>query len=158
MKQQDLINHFYMQPHPEGGFFVETYRSELEIDTTQGKRNASTAIHFLITKDSISHLHRLTSDEGWHYHIGDPLLVIEISPKGELIKTIMGPDIFNGHKLQHIVPAGNWFASTSTGEFSFVGCTVAPGFDFSDFEMGKKENLLKKYPNLAKEIEAYSLN
>lgn len=158
MKQQDLINHFNMQAHPEGGYFVETYRSELEFETNEGKRNASTAIHFLITKDSISHLHRLTSDEGWHYHLGDPLLVIEITPTGELIKTIMGPDILNGHKLQHIVPAGHWFASTSMGEFSFVGCTVSPGFDFQDFEMGKKENLLKKYPHLEKEIEAYSLN
>lgn len=71
-----IIEHFKMQPHPEGGYYVETYRSKLNFETKRGSRNASTAIHFLITKDSISHLHRLTSDEGWHYHLGEALKII----------------------------------------------------------------------------------
>ena len=146
-----------MQAHPEGGYYVETYRSEINFDTPRGVRPASTAIHFLITRDSISHLHRLASDECWHYHLGDPLKVIEITPEGELIETLMGPDFTKGHKLQHTVPAGHWFASTSTGDFSFVGCTVSPGFEYEDFELGKENELKKEFPHLGDAIEKYSL-
>lgn len=152
-----LIEHFKMEAHPEGGYFVETYKSDLLLDTPRGKRAASTAIHFLITKDSISHLHRLSSDEGWHFHLGDPLLVIEITPDGKLIETRLGPNFENGEKLQHIVPAGHWFASTSTGEYSFVGCTVSPGFEFEDFEMAKYEKLATDFPHLEKVCLEYCL-
>lgn len=148
MTKEEIIKHFNMQEHPEGGYFVETYRSEIEFDTSKGKRNSSTAIHFLITKDSISHLHRLSSDEGWHFHLGAPLRLIEITPSGELIETIMGADLKVGQKLQHIVPAGHWFASKSIGEYSFVGCTVSPGFDFDDFEMAKFERISNDFPEL----------
>ncbi len=158
MNKNDLIKHYQMEPHPEGGYFKETYRSEIEIDSAQGIRNSSTAIHFLITDKSISHLHRLKSDEGWHFHLGSPLRLIEIAPNGKLIETIIGPDISKGQKLQHFVPAGNWFASTSLGEFSFVGCTVSPGFDFNDFVMGKKAELSKIYPEHSGVFERYCLD
>lgn len=157
MNEQQIINHYNMQAHPEGGYFVETYRSELKVETPSGERSASTAIHFLISKDSISHFHRLRSDEGWHFHMGAPLKVIEITPEGKLIETIMGIDISAGHKLQHFVPAGHWFASTSLGDLSFVGCTVAPGFDFVDFEMGKRDMLSKQFPGLVDTLESYCL-
>ena len=153
-----IISHYNMQAHPEGGYFAETYRSEITFKTTRGERASSTAILFLITKDSISHLHRLTSDEGWHYHLGAPLKIIQITPMGEFIETIMGPDILRGHKLQHIVPAGHWFASTSLGEYSFVGCTVSPGFDFNDFEMAKKQNLKEEFPEHSNIIETFALD
>lgn len=157
MTKEELIEHYQMLPHPEGGYYKETYRSEIDFDTKRGKRSASTAIHFLITQDSISHLHRLTSDEGWHFHLGDPLKILEITPEGKLIETTLGTDFKAGHKLQHIVPAGHWFGSTSTGEYSFVGCTVSPGFDFEDFEMGNKEALSSEFPHLKELIEKYSL-
>lgn len=155
---KQLIDHFRMQAHPEGGYFVETYKSDLLLDTPRGKRAASTAIHFLITKDSISHLHRLRSDEGWHYHLGEPLFVIEITPDGKLIETRLGPNFEKGEKLQHIVPAGHWFASTSTGEYSLVGCTVSPGFEFEDFELAKYDELSKEFPHLDNICKKYCLN
>lgn len=158
MNKESLIEHFKMQAHPEGGYYVETYRSKLDINSPQGSRSASTAIHFLISKDSISHFHRLKSDEGWHFHLGDPLIVIEITPSGKLIETILGTDIVQGHKLQHFVPAGNWFASTSLGEFSLVGCTVAPGFDFEDFEMAKEDELKRLFPEHERIISQYCLD
>lgn len=157
MTKEEIVEKYQMQAHPEGGFFAETYRSELEFDTARGKRSASTAILFLITRDSISHLHRLTSDEGWHFHLGDPLRLVQITKSGELIETIMGPEISKDQKLQHIVPAGDWFASTSLGEYSLVGCTVSPGFDFQDFEMGKKEDLQKEFPGHKNLIEDFAL-
>lgn len=154
MKKEELISKYQMQKHPEGGYFIETYRSDVSVETPFGFRSASTAIFFLITKDSISHLHRLKSDEGWHFHMGDPLKIIEITPTGELKETLLG----EGYDLQYFIPAGNWFASTSLGDYSFVGCTVAPGFDFADFEMAKKEELVKKFPHLKKTIETFALD
>lgn len=155
---KEIIEHFDMQPHPEGGFFNETYRSDLVINTSIGKRCASTAIHFLITKDSISHFHRLNSDEGWHYHLGEPLKIIEITPEGDLLETLLGPNFREGQKLQHMIPAGHWFASTSTGDFSLVGCTVAPGFEFDDFEMAKYEDLASEFPQFSEVCRKYCLD
>lgn len=157
-KIDDIIKHFDMLPHPEGGYYKETYRSNLNIDTPKGKRSASTAIYFLITKDSISHFHRLSSDEGWHYYMGDPLIIFEITPKGEYIETILGPDLKSGHKYQYIVPAGHWFGSTSLGHYSLVGCTVSPGFDFADFEMAKFNTLSKEFPKLRDICAKYCLD
>ncbi len=158
MSSQELIKHFNLQPHPEGGFYNETYRSDILVETPHGMRSASTAIHFLITKDSISHFHRLSSDEGWHFHLGSPLKIIEITKEGDLIETILGSNFNSSEKLQYIVKAGNWFASTSLGEYSFVGCTVAPGFDFSDFEMAKFDDLSEKYPEHLNICKTYCLD
>lgn len=157
MNEHQIISHYNMQAHPEGGYFVETYRSSICVDTPKGERAASTAIHFLISKDSISHFHRLSSDEGWHFHMGAPLKVIEITTQGKLIETIMGNKLIEGQQLQHFVPAGHWFASTSLGDFSLVGCSVAPGFDFADFEMGKVDELSKQFPTLVDILEEYCL-
>ncbi|MCR9205384.1 MAG: cupin domain-containing protein [Halobacteriovoraceae bacterium] len=154
---EKIVEHYNLQPHPEGGFFAETYRSNLKIETPQGKRSASTAIVFLITKDSISHFHKLTSDEGWHFYEGAPLRLFQINREGELIETTIGPDTSQGQRFQHIVPAGDWFASTSFGDYSLVGCTVAPGFDFKDFEMGKREELLKEFPQHSEVLSEFCL-
>lgn len=152
------IKSFYnMTPHPEGGHFTETYRSHLEIDTKGGKRNSSTAIHFLLARDEKSHFHRLKSDEGWHFHLGAPLRLLEISPEGKMMETEIGPDFEKGQKLQHFVPAGNWFASTTTGDFSFVGCTVSPGFVFEDFEMSTKKQLIELFPHITDDFLNFSL-
>ena len=154
----ELVKFYDMKPHPEGGYYVETYRSSISYETTRGPRVASTAILFLITKDSISHFHRLTSDEGWHFYEGDPLRLLQIAPDGTLTETIMGRQMLKGQKVQHIVPAVDWFASTSFGEYSLVGCTVAPGFEFADFEMGKKAELVKEFPQHAKILEQFCLD
>ena len=155
---EEIVDFYGLLPHPEGGFYAETYRSSLTIDTPRGKRAASTAIMFLITKDSISHFHRLTADEGWHFYAGDPLKLLQLTPEGELSEIIIGTNIKEGQRLQHIVPAGDWFASTSFGEYSLVGCTVAPGFDFEDFEMANKKDLISKYPRHSEVLEKYCLD
>ena len=155
---EEIVKHYGLEPHPEGGFFKETYRSDISYETPSGRRVASTAIMFLITRDSISHFHRLTADEGWHFYGGSPLRLLQISPEGALQEMKIGSDIFNDEVLQHIVPAGDWFASTSYGEYSLVGCTVAPGFEFDDFEMGKREELLKQFPQHKEIIENFCLD
>lgn len=157
---EDLISIYHLQPHPEGGFFKETYRDVELIPQSAlpqrftGDRNFSTAIYFLIPEGKKSHLHRIKSDEVWHFYLGGPLTLIEISPQGKLHKMILGQDVKNGQKLQHIVPQGTWFGAYSNpgSAFFFVGCTVAPGFDFADFEMGKRADLLKRYPQAKEEI------
>lgn len=141
---QDLIALYELEPHPEGGFFKETYRDSGVIDQDSlpenftGDRNFSTAIYFLIPEGKKSHLHRLKSDEVWHFYLGEPLTLIQISEQGKVEKIILGQDVKKGHKVQHVVPKGCWFGSypNPNSGFSFVGCTVAPGFDFADFEMG----------------------
>lgn len=153
-----LIEKYQMQKHPEGGYFSESFRSQISVNCEQGKRQFSTAIYFLITSTEISHFHRLKSDEGWHFYLGSPLKVIEITPAGELIETILGTDFQAGQKQQYYVKAGHWFASTSLGDYSFVGCTVAPGFEYEDFEMGIQTDLKEKFPQHSDIIEKYSLS
>jgi predicted cupin superfamily sugar epimerase len=164
MLKEELIKVFELQPHPEGGFFKETYRSNGVIGSNSNEkhfpshRNYSTAIYFLIEKNNFSSFHRIKSDEVWHFYEGDALEVIEIDLNGNLIKTKVGKDILNGQKFQYMVKAGHWFGSRvlKGGEFSFVGCTVSPGFDFNDFEIGKKEELIKLFPQHQKIISELS--
>ena len=156
----ELIELYQLQPHPEGGYFKETYRASEAVaktalpDRFDGDRNFSTAIYFLIPEGKKSNLHRIKSDEVWHFYLGGPLILIQISPQGKIDKIILGQDIKNGQRVQHVVPAGFWFGAypNPQTQFSFVGCTVAPGFDFSDFEMGKRNDLLKQYPHAKEEI------
>lgn len=152
-----IIKKYQMIEHPEGGYFVETYRSPLKVSTPNGERSASTAIYFLLKKGDKSHFHRLTSDEGWHFYLGDTLRLMEITPSGETKETLIGPNIEKGEVLQYIVPAGHWFASESTGEFSFVGCTVAPGFEFADFEMATSSQMEELFPGLDEVTKSFVL-
>ena len=151
---QQLIKQFNLQPHPEGGYYKETYRSEEMINANGlpprflGNRSFSTAIYFLLEKGNFSAFHKIQSDECWHFYTGDALHVHVIHSDGKLETIELGNDFANGQTFQYVVPAGCWFASeTAPGsEFSFVGCTVAPGFDFADFELAKADELLKLYP------------
>jgi len=147
----NLVRHYELMPHPEGGFFKETYRAAttVNIKNDQGvviERSASTAIIFLITKSNVSRLHRIRSDEGWHYYSGSPLTVVELDPETKKVKlTKIGPNLSQGEKVQYIVPAGVWFGSYTDVDCSLVGCTVAPGFIFEDFELASKELLLSEF-------------
>lgn len=154
LSASQLITQFGLQPHPEGGFYLQTYCSKEVIAATalparfSGDRYFSTAIYFLLEGKQFSAFHRIKSDEIWHFYTGNALHIYVLHPdgKGELLK--LGNDPVNGYSFQQMVPAGCWFASKPINEngFSFAGCTVAPGFDFTDFEMGKTEQLLKQYP------------
>ena len=152
----ELVRIYNLQPHPEGGYYSEYYRDKGTISKTslpnrfKGDRNFSSNIWFLLPKGEKSSLHRIPADETWHFYLGDPLTIVQISPKGAAEKIVLGQNIKNGEKFAHVVPAGYWFGAivSPSGRFSFVGCTVAPAFDFADFEMADRETLLKEFPDL----------
>lgn len=145
--------------HPEGGFYKETYRSSASssflMNGKEKVRSYSTSIYFLMENGDFSAFHKIQSDELWHFYAGEALEIYHIDPKGNLIKTMLGPDPEKGETLQAVIPANLWFASRpkNTSKYSLVGCTVSPGFDFEDFEMAKRENLFSKYPEHTKIIE-----
>lgn len=133
-----------LQAHPEGGYFTETYRAH----APDGGRAASTGIYFLIETGNISRFHRIDADEMWHFHAGDPLIVHMINEQGTYRYFVMGPDPEKGQQFQAVVPAGVWFGAElmHDGQYSLVGCTVAPGFEFDGFELAEKTELLRAYP------------
>jgi predicted cupin superfamily sugar epimerase len=143
-----------LQPHPEGGFYAETYRSSLVLRREAlpppfgEARSASTAIYFLLEGIDFSAFHRLRSDEMWHFHTGGTLIVHVIDPEGAATEIKLGNDPESGEAFQAVVQAGHCFGSCLKDPHSFalVGCTVAPGFDFADFEWGKRTELVKTYP------------
>lgn len=147
------IKHLQLTGHMEGGYYGEVYRSSLLFAKDNlpkifsGSRHASTHIYFLLQKDQFSAFHRIRSDELWHFYAGGPLIVYEIEEDGKMKEHVLGNDPRSGQSLFCVINAGNWFASKikEGGEYALVGCTVSPGFDFADFEMAKKEELLIKY-------------
>ncbi len=149
-----------MQPHPEGGFFVETYRSTQLVGITSAddglvtEKNACTGIYFLLEKGNFSAFHKIKSDEMWHFYAGHALDVLELQDDGELRCTRLGPDLLRGEVHQYVVRANTWFASrvAHDGAFSLVGCTVAPGFEFADFCMADRATLLADFPQHHKTI------
>ena len=154
MTARQLINDYALQPHPEGGWYKETYKSSETIPAAalperfNGSRSMSTAIYFLLEQGNFSAFHRIKSDECWHFYAGDPLEVYVLHNDSRLEIIRLGGDAGNGQLFQHVVPANCWFASrpASNAAYSFVGCTVAPGFDFEDFEMAKVGELAKQFP------------
>jgi predicted cupin superfamily sugar epimerase len=150
-----FIRQYKLQSHPEGGYFAETYRSPEFIPRTglpqrfTGERAFSTAIYFLLVGKQFSSFHRIQADETWHFYHGSPLELTMISPEGIHTMVMIGDNPTQGHCFQYTVPAGYWFASRCTDEkgHSFVGCTVAPGFDFDDFELAKADQLAAQYPS-----------
>ncbi len=144
--------------HPEGGYFRQSYKADLMVAREglpgfNGARAASTAIYFLLEGDNFSAFHRLRSDEVWHFYAGSPLIVHVIEPSGSYSSFLLGKDPEARQVFQAVVRAGCWFAShvADWKGWALVGCTVAPGFEFEDFEIGKREELVKTYP-LHKEI------
>lgn len=164
MKREEIIRILQLQPHPEGGYFRETYRSEGIISREElgvkfsGKRNFSTCIYFLLTSESFSAFHRIVQDEAWHFYEGSPLSLHRISPNGDYSKVILGRNFEKGEVPQFVVPGGTWFAAEVVNEesFSLLGCTVAPGFDFADFEMAGRAELIRLFPELREIITRLS--
>lgn len=149
-----IIKTLQLKPHPEGGYFREVYRSKGFINKTSlpsefsGKRSYSTAIYFLLTSDSFSAFHRINQDEIWHFYKGSPIKLHVISDQGDYSSVIIGNNLEKQETLQYIVPAKYWFAAEviNKNDFSLVGCTVSPGFDFNDFELPKREQLIALFP------------
>ena len=148
MTADDLIAKLSLERHPEGGWYRQTYRSVASVETSRGLRAASTAIYFLLRDTEFSALHRIASDEVWHFYMGSPLLVETITPEGLTGSFVLGHGA--DEVLQAWVPAGWWFgASMVRGGWALVGCTVAPGFDFADFEMADPNVLHGLFPGAA---------
>jgi len=157
MKQSvdKIIKKLQLLPHPEGGYFKETYRSLGEIEEQnlepkyKGKRNYSTCIYFLLTSDNFSALHRIKQDEIWHFYDGSPICLHVISELGDHTEYIIGRDLEKGEIPQFVVPGGCWFAAEviNKNSYSLVGCTVSPGFDFRDFELKTKKELVSLFPD-----------
>ncbi len=157
---QILISGLELEPHPEGGYFRETYRSSEEIDEIglgpkyTGKRNFSTCIYFLLTSHDFSAFHRIKQDEIWHFYDGSPLRLHVITPAGDYSEYLIGRVLDQGQVPQFVVPGGCWFAAEvmNQNSYSLVGCTVSPGFDFKDFELISRKELLGMFPEQAKII------
>lgn len=153
-KAKYYIEKLMMTRHPEGGYFNEIYRAGeiFEADILPSRygssRAFSTSIYFLLSGKDVSTFHRLQSDEIWHFYDGCPVKLYIIDGEGKIEERIMGSDLAKGELLQTVIPQNCWFGAELTDKKSFalVGCTVAPGFDFEDFELGKREELLKIFP------------
>jgi len=143
-----------LSPHPEGGYYRETFRASLALPAPQGLRAASTAIYFLLPAGSFSALHRVRSDETWHHYDGDPVELYTIRDDGAAQVVRLGNDLARGDRPQVVVPAGMWQAAVPVGDrFALCGCTVAPGFDFADFEMPSRAELVARFPESRELVE-----
>ncbi len=156
MNANQIIKHLNLQKHPEGGFYKETYRDNRTVRFDKGeKRSSSTAIYYMLTDDDKSHFHRVKSDELWFFHQGESLEIFIIDENGDLKVEVLGNSLDKGECLQVVVKRNLWFAAKikKSKGFSLVSCTVSPGFEFKDFELAKRHDLLLEYPKLQREIE-----
>jgi hypothetical protein len=156
LSAQDVIRLLDLAPLPrEGGYFRETYRSGIQLPGAD-PRSLSTAIHYLLTPDTISALHRLPGDEIFHFHLGDPVEMLQLRADGTTARIVIGTDIANGMRPQVVVPGGTWQGTRLLpgGAFALMGTTMAPGFDPRDFELGRRAELLGRHPDQAGLIRA----
>ena len=159
-KARKYIEDFKLLPHPEGGYYREIYRAGEVIlpghlpKRYKSSRSFSTSIYFLLEGRQVSAFHRLKSDEQWNFYDGTTVIVSVINDEGSLNKYFLGKDFENGESFQTIIKRGSWFGAELKDKTSFalIGCTVSPGFDFQDFELGKREYLLKEYPEYREDI------
>jgi len=157
----ELIARLDLKPHPERGFFAETYRAAVDVIAAShpATRSASTAIYFLVTSDQpMTYLHRLLSDEIFHLYEGGPLEILRLFPDGRADVARLGLDVAAGERPQVVIPAGTWFGTELAAGAShcLVGCTVAPGFDFADFVLAEGPELAPRYPAVADRIRCMS--
>ncbi len=160
-KAEYYINNLGLEKHPEGGWFKEVYRAEEETaaehlpERYSGSRHYSTSIYFLLTTDTFSAFHRIRSDELWHFYEGSPVTIYMIDSAGNYSEVTLGRNIDNGEVLQCVIPYGVWFGAkvNAADSFCLVGCTVAPGFHFDDFELASRDKLTSDYPQHKEIIE-----
>lgn len=154
------IQKLCLRKHPEGGYFSELYRALGTIpqaglpERYSGDRAFGTSIYYLLPAGEFSAFHRIKSDELWHFYQGVPLTLWVIQKDGSLQPEILGPEIDQGQALQILIPGETWFAASASPEgFTLAGCTVMPGFQFEDFEMGKRASLIEQFPQHADKIK-----
>lgn len=153
-KAKLYIDKLQLVSHPEGGYFKEVYRSEEKLlkfqlpERYNSSRVFSTSIYFLLEGKQVSKFHRLKSDELWHFYDGSTLSLYMIDNSGSLTNTLIGRNIENGNTFQTNIKKGTWFGAELLDKslFALIGCSVTPGFEFFDFEMGNKQKLLEEFP------------
>ncbi|UOQ97991.1 cupin domain-containing protein [Hymenobacter sp. 5317J-9] len=158
MSAQHIIRHLHLLPHPEGGYYRETYRAMSTLATPEEQtRNISTAIYYLLENQDKSHFHRIKSDELWFFHQGQPLEIIVLTD-GQPARIVLGSDFAAGAVPQAVIPANTWFAAhlpQGVG-YALVSCTVAPDFDFLDFELADRTALTREFPHLADVVTQFT--
>ena len=160
MTVEEIIATLGLVPHPEGGYYAETWRAPGRTTDLparyDGPRSHGTAIHYLLTADSFSAMHRVASDEIFHFYLGDPVEQLWLVPDGSHRVVRIGSDLRSGARPQVVVPYGTWQGARLVpgGRFALLGCTVAPGFDFADFRMGERAALVADWPAAAALITA----
>ena len=160
MTADEVIDRLRLQPHPvEGGYFVETYRSDVELPAevlpaNPGARSLSTCIYFLLRQGTFSAMHRLPTDEIFHFYAGDPVEMLHLLPDGSGQTLMFGNDMAQGHVPQVVIPGGWWQGASLVegGEFALFGTTMAPGFAYEDYETGRRVVLAEQYPSYAKRV------
>jgi hypothetical protein len=156
----ELIKLLGLQPHPEGGYFRETYRSDEMIEKDAlpkryaGSRKYGTAIYYLLTREAFSAIHRIKTDEVYHFYLGDAVELIQLLPDGSGRVIILGNDIASGAHVQTVVSRGTWHEArlAEGGKYALLGTTVSPGFEFEDFEIGDRTDLIRSYPSFRDSI------
>ena len=146
----ELVKTLGLTPHPEGGFYRETWRASVSVETSRGRRSVATGIYYLLPRGTFAAWHRVTSDELWHFYDGQALTLYLLDERqGRMETVVLGRDVTRGERPQVLVPAGVLQAARPQGEYTLCGCTVAPGFDFADWEMPPGETLAARYPEHA---------
>jgi uncharacterized protein len=157
MSASNFIQQLNLEPHSEGGYYKENFRSGFEVKNVDNNtRSALTSIYYLLEEGDFSALHRIKSDEIWYFHAGNPLDLVAINEKGNLLEWKLGNDLSQGQVLQVNMLAGWIFGARCSEGFSLVGCAVAPGFHFEDFEIIDRISLLEMYPQHSAVIENFS--
>jgi predicted cupin superfamily sugar epimerase len=154
MTSDEIVKLLDLKPHPEGGFYRETYRSPRNVPGTDPPRAYSTTILYLLVSGAVSKLHRIAGDEVFHFYLGDPVTWVLLKPGGKFEKVVLGSLLGQGQELQMLVPSGTWFGGylSEGGLFTLMGTTVAPAFEFGDLAMGEREELLAQFPQAQAEI------
>jgi predicted cupin superfamily sugar epimerase len=161
-KTYSIIKKLNLTKHLEGGYFSEKYRSEhiinLVIDGVKKQRNCAASIYFLLSKGDFSAFHKLSCDELWNYHSGSPVIIITIDNKGKLMKYRLGKNIKRNEKPQLLIKSGLWFAAVPANKnyYSLVSCITVPAFDYKDFQLAKRSELLKRFPQHKDVIEEFT--
>jgi predicted cupin superfamily sugar epimerase len=157
------IKKLQLKKHPEGGYFREIYRAGdlvlIDAPNKRVKRNFSTSIYFLLAGKQISAFHKLNADEIWHFYDGSPVKIYIIDPDGKFAEVVLGKKTEKGEVFQITINKNHWFAAEVLSKKSFVlvGCTVSPGFDFSDFKLGRRDEMIKLFPQHKLLCEKFAL-
>ena len=155
MTTDELKQLLGLEPHPiEGGYFRRTYTSPGSVDLARGTRAQGTAIYYLLGPGTFSEMHVLTSDEIFHFYLGDPIEMLQLHPGGRCALFVLGQNLSAGQNVQLVVPAGVWQGTRliGNGKMALLGCTVTPGFDFADYRNASSDELIAKWPQEAERI------